>query len=69
MQLEREFRFTARPSAWEVAEYAAVMTAELAAMARQASLEPLARSLDETQRMARLALAELQANAAPDDAA
>ncbi len=45
------------------------MTAELAAMARQASLEPLARSLDETQRMARLALAELQANAAPDDAA
>ena len=69
MQPERELRLEA-PSAWEVAEYAESMTGELARMARTAGLDALARTLEETQHTARVALTKLQTgNAAPDDAA
>jgi hypothetical protein len=69
MQPEREVRYEP-PSAFEVAEYAASMTGELAQMARRAGLAALASALDETQRAAQGALGNLHpGNAAPDDAA
>lgn len=58
------------PSALEVADYVASMAGELAIMARRAGLEALGRSLEDTQRMASVALGEAQlGKAAPDDAA
>jgi len=72
MQLERE---SVDPddvpaSAYDVAEYVVAMGRELAEMARQAGLDVLARSLEETRSVARATLISLQAgNAAPDDAA
>ena len=69
MQLERELEDDP-PSAWEVAEYAAVVARELGDMAHHAGLDVLARSLFETERLARSAIKGLQpGNAAPDDAA
>jgi hypothetical protein len=58
MQLEREYgapehvQITAR----DVAEYVAAMAEEIADMARAAGLDALARSLEETNRVARAAL-------------
>ncbi len=72
MQLERE---SSDPddgpaSARDVADYVAVMSREVAEMARQAGLDALACSLEETRSVARATLISLQAgNAAPDDAA
>jgi hypothetical protein len=71
MQLEREAGagYTAA-SATDVADYVAAMARELAVMARRAGLEALAGSLEQTHRLANLALMKChEGNAAPDDAA
>jgi hypothetical protein len=72
MQPERESEASqhVQVTARDVAEYVAAMAEEIADMARAAGLNALARSLEETHRVARAALVSLQTgNAAPDDAA
>ena len=57
-------------SATDVADQVAAMARELAVMARRAGLEALAGSLEQTHRLANLALMKChEGNAAPDDAA
>ena len=70
MQLERETSADYSAGAAEVADYVAAMARELAVMARRSGLEALAGSLEQTHRLASLALAKHQDGyAAPDDAA
>jgi hypothetical protein len=70
MQPQREAYEGYTASAADVADYVAAMSRELAVLARRAGLDALAGSLEQTHRLASLALAQHQdGNAAPDDAA